>query len=251
MAFIAAGVPGLVLAVVVRFVLPEPRCRVGFPGSGGKSEGFINSLLGLKRKRSFCLTVIGIALYSIFTYGVMVFIPSFMIRSLHTTLAEVSMPWGAAIAVANIVGALVGGWLADRLGKTDIRWYARLPAAACLVSLPLYGLALLTTHIVNFIAIEFVAELSLSIGVPVSFAAALAVSGSHRRALATTAMLCSMLLIGGTLGPLLSGALSDALRAAFALESLRYSLIAMCGFLLPAAVAFYCASRTIPGDAEA
>lgn len=249
-AFVCAGAPGLVLAAVVRLVLREPRCQLGFPKYDAQSERFGETIQCLLRKQSFLFALIGISIYATFAYGVTVFVPSFMIRSLHTTLEELSAVWGTAISVANIAGALFGGWLADLLAKIDIRWHARLPAIACILGLPMYWLALISDRLWVFIALETFAEFVLSVGVPVAFVAVLAVCGSHRRSMASALMLSMMVLFGGTLGPLFSGALSDFLNRRYGFESLRYALIIVCLFLVPAAVAFFKAASTMPRDRE-
>jgi MFS family permease len=249
-AFLMAGVPGLALAAIVKLVLAEPRRQLGFPRTGAHAESFGQSMNYLRRKRSFVFTLVGVSVYCIFAYGITVFVPSFMIRSLHTTLEQVSMSWGSAIAAANIVGAVIGGRVADRLSRRDVRWYAWLPAIACTIGLPLYWLALLSERVWVFISVEVLAELVLSVGAPVAFVAVLAVCGSRRRSLASAAVYCSMVLIGGTLGPFLSGALSDAFHSTHGFDSLRYSLLALCGFLIPAAAAFFAAARALPQDLE-
>jgi predicted MFS family arabinose efflux permease len=249
-AFMLPGAAGLALAVIVRLTLAEPRCQLGFPGGELQPESFGQTILELRCKRSFLFTLVGISIYSIFAYGVTVFIPSFMIRSLHTTLAQVSTIWGPAIAAADIVGALVGGLLGDRLYRRDIRWYAWLPAITCALGLPLYWLAFSASHLTVFIAVEFLAELILSAGIPIAFVAALAVCGRRRRAMASAIMFSSQVLFGGNLGPLLAGALSDAFNSAQGVESLRYSLAIICAFLIPAAGAFYWAANALPRDKE-
>ena len=176
-AFFMAGAPGLLLALIVRWVLAEPRRQLGFPRAEQGAETFLKSITYLRRKRSYLLTLMGVSLYCIFAYGIWVFVPTFMIRSLHTTLEQVSMVWGSTIAAANLVGAIVGGRIADRLSRRDVRWYAWLPALACATGLPLYWIALMAERVSVFIAVEVLAELMISIGTPVAFVAVLAVCG--------------------------------------------------------------------------
>jgi predicted MFS family arabinose efflux permease len=248
--FLLAGVSGLALALVVRFTLPEPRSAPAFVTGIRRSESVRSTLSSLSRKPTFLFALAGFSVYAIFAYGVTVFVPSFMIRSFHVSLEKVSVPWGCAIAASNVLGALAGGWLVDRLCRRDIRWYAWLPALACALAMPVYWLALTRDHLIPFIGAEFVAETMLSMGVPVIFVAVLAVCGAHRRALASAAVNCLTILIGGTFGPLIVGAASDALSYAYGDESLRYALISMCLFPLPAAALLYLSGRTIKRDKE-
>jgi MFS family permease len=234
----------------VRVKLPEPRTFANFVRST-EQESTSRTLNYLRQKRTIVGTVAGSSLYAVFAFGIMGFIPSFMVRSLHVPIAEIGALWGTVIGVANILGAGVGGWLADRFSRSDVRWFAWLPAAACVLGLPLYWIALHTHNWQSFVAVEAVAEFVISTGICVCIMPIFAVCGSTRRALASAVLLCCMTLVGATFGPLLAGWLSDLFEPAYGAESLRYSLTVVCAFLLPAAGAFAFAGRSIRKELEA
>jgi len=250
-AFIWAGLPGLLLAIVVRFGLAEPRRYLGFPVAGPQSESWSESLALLRRKRTFVYTLIGASVYTIFSFGVAMFLPSFMIRDLHATTAQISGIWAVAIGIASLLGAMIGGRVADALSKHDIRWYAWLPGAACALGAPLYWAALGAHSVAVFIGIDFAAEFVLALGIAVSFAPVHAVCGSPRRTQAIALMQLSFILVGAGLGPFVAGALSDLMSAARGVDSLRMPLLIMVLFLVPAAAAFYMAGRALPQEWEA
>ena len=250
MAFLAAGIPGLLLAVLVRFALAEPRLTVGFPAAHSDMESAATGIAALRKKRSFVLALLGITFYMLFAYGTSVFLPSFMIRDLHASLAQVSVTWGTSVTIAMIVGALLGGPLADRLGRRDIRWYSWIPAAMFAVGAPLYWMTLSSKELWTFIFVDFPAEVVLAIGFSVSFAAIHPVCGSSRRALAVALVYFSMMFIGCGFGPLLAGALSDALSPTYGLDSIRYATLTMVAFLVPASVCLFFAGRAMPADLE-
>jgi MFS family permease len=249
-AFLVAGLPGVALALIVRITLAEPRCRFGYKSDSRSTESARQTLSQLRYKRTFLYSLIGISVYAVFSYGIGIFLPSFMIRALNATLLQVSLTWGCAISAANMTGAIVGGWLGDRLSRRDVRWYAWLPAIACLMGAPLYWLALSAHKLSAFIVTDIVAETILAIGPALIFAAIQAVCGSQRRAMATALVLFSINLIGAGVGPLLAGVLSDWFALQYGLESLRYSLAVMVFFLWPAGVAFSLAARTILRELE-
>jgi predicted MFS family arabinose efflux permease len=249
-AFLWAGAVGIGLAVALRLLLSEPRLRLGFPDRTG-SETIGLAIHHLIRKPSFLWVLAAISVYTIFAYGTNIFLPSYMIRSLNASLKQVSVTWGIAIAGANILGALAGGWIGDRLSRRDVRWYAWLPAMACVLSIPIYEWALSATDLNTFIIIDFAAELTLAIGYATAFAALHAVCGNARRATAVAIVFFLISLVGSGLGPLVAGVLSDALGTMYGIESLRYSLIIMVGFLAPAAGMFYGCARLMPRDLEA
>ena len=249
-AFFVAGGLGLVLAVVVRLALAEPRCQLGFPGAVSPIESMHDAFSQLRRKPTFLYALIGTSVYTVFAFGLNIFVPSLMIRTLHATLKEISLTWGFAISAAALIGAVAGGQLADRLGKRDIRWYAWLPGIACAAAAPLYWMALAARQLWSFIAMDFLAETVVTVGMSLLFVAMHAVCGNRRRTTAIALAQLAFTLIGAGLGPLIAGALSDAYSGAHGDRSLQYSLNTMVGFLIPAAVAFYWAGRSILQDVE-
>lgn len=249
-AFLVAGIPGILLALLVQWCLPEPRTRDRSRADIRPTGSVWLTLRQLRAKKSFVLALCGISIYAVFAYGVSIFLPSFMMRSLHATLEQVSVSWAFAIAAANLIGAVAGAWLADRLSRRTISWYGWLPAVSFLLGVPLYWSALSAHGLWSFIPLDFVAEAVLATGVPMCFTLVHAVCGDGRRSMAIAIVHFSFMLFGSGLGPLVAGALSDALMATYAAESLRYSLVAMLSFLVPAAVMFYLAGRALPAERE-
>jgi predicted MFS family arabinose efflux permease len=141
-AFVVAGLIGMGLALITRFTLDEPRLRLGFPSAKREGESLRQAIRRLRLKPSFVYTVAGVSVFYFFSLGVTTFLPSYLIRTLHVPLERLSVTWGVAVPVASLVGTLAGGWLADRLGRRDIRWYAWLSAIACVLGASLYWVAL-------------------------------------------------------------------------------------------------------------
>jgi len=250
-AFLIAGWVGVGLAILTQLTLAEPRQQLGFPAAQEQSESSVQAVVQLCRKPSFVYTTIGISLLYFFSLGVTTFLPSYMLRSLHVSLEQISLTWGIAISVANLVGTLLGGWLADRLSRRDIRWYAWMSAMVCAAGAVLYWIALSTHSLYSLVSIEFVAELLLWTGTFASWPAVHAVCGSPRRGMAIAVLQFAYILVGSGLGPVATGALSDALSAHYGPESLHYALLIMTGSLLPAAVAFIWSGRSMAQDQEA
>ena len=61
--------------------------------------------------------------------------------------ARVKQTWLAIIlSSSQLIGMLTGGYLADRLGASDLRWYVWVPSLAILVSTPMFALTFLTQN---------------------------------------------------------------------------------------------------------
>jgi len=154
------------------------------------------------------------------------------------------------MSIASLLGALGGGWLADRLGSRDVRWYAWMPVIGCTVGGQLYWAAYSAGDLTSFISIEFIAELILSMGLPASYAAIQVSCGGQRRVMAMAVLQFFVMVFGGGFGPLIVGALSDVLNVVYEGASLRYSLTAMLLLLVPAAVCFALCAHALPHDLE-
>jgi MFS family permease len=154
------------------------------------------------------------------------------------------------ILSANVTSSIVGGWLGDRLSQRNLRWYGWIPALTCLGGAVLYWLAFWSRNYLTFISVEFCAEFVLGIGFPPVYAGVHRVCGARRRGLAIGVLFLAMILCGNSVGPLVVGALSDALNPIYGEASLRYSLLALCFFMVPAAAAFWAGGRSIPHDLE-
>jgi MFS family permease len=82
------------------------------------------------------------------------------------------------------------------------------------------------------------------------FAAIHVVCGSRRRATAIAIVLFAGTLLGGGLGPLATGALSDLFRSRYPVDGLRYALMITSGVLAPCSILFWIFGYAIPSDRE-
>ncbi len=247
--FLWVGLPGLVLALLVRMFLAEPRITLGFPAQA-RHEPLSSTLALLWNKRSYRLGVMGCCAYFFMAYGALIFIPSFLIRVQHLDLKTVSVAYGGVSAIASLAGTLGGGWLADRLARRDVRWLAWIPAIACAIAGPLEVLFFAVDDFRLILVIGFVNSALLSGGLPPVFAAIHAVCGSLRRATAISLLFFAASLFGNGLGPLVAGALSDALSALYGADGLRYSLQLLMSVLIVTAALFFGFGRAMPSDLE-
>jgi len=249
-ALILAGALGLLLAVLARFGLAEPRLQLGFPARCAGVEFVPEALSRLAAKRSFLYALAGCIVHFFAVYGALIFVSSFLVRLLHVPLATVSVAYASVTAVGSLIGTLGGGWLADRLASRDIRWLAWLPAATCALAGPAFWVALSIDDLAPFLAFSFVAWMLLSASLPPVFAAIHAVCGSRRRATAVAVALFSATVFGTGFGPLVTGAISDALTALYGAEGLRYALKFTVSLLVVAGALFYLFGRAMPMDLE-
>jgi len=155
---------------------------------------------------------------------------------------------GPIILVGGCTGVSLGGWLADRLGARDPRWFLRLPALVAVASLPFAALfLLLPTPVAALVAfIPYYAISNMYVGPLWSTAQNLA--RPELRATASALLLFILNLVGLGLGPLAVGALNDLLAPSYGQGAIRWSLLAVVlsgGF---ASVFYWQASRHLVAD---
>ena len=152
-----------------------------------------------------------------------------------------------------IFGALLSGWITDVMAKRDVRWQIGIPVLATLVSIPL-GLAfyfndspekwlvagLQIPHAIVWYGLFAVFS---SFWAAPAFAALANVIASS--SLATSLSIYNLLLtaVGGGLGPLTVGLLSDAFIARAGNESLRWALASMLAFYVLGVLAYACSIK--------
>ncbi|MCX7172381.1 MAG: MFS transporter [Proteobacteria bacterium] len=249
--FALAGLPGMVIAALSWALLPEPRHAAGRLARTDPQESFLASLRLLWMKPTYRAALIGLTLWSAFSYGSSVFFPSYLVRTLGLTMTTVGTQYGAVAAVATLLGTLAGGWWADRAARRDPRALLRLPGIWALLSSPFYVLAFVVHDFSFFLVVAAIAITLLSAALPVVLAAAHAVCGSARRAMAVAILFFFMALVGGTIGPLLTGMISDALSPRFGPAGLGYALALMTLSIPAMGVLLLRASGNLADDAEA
>jgi MFS family permease len=251
-AFIALGAAGLVLAPLFRATVAEPtRGATDGPRAPAPAIPLRAVWTHLAAKPSFWLLSLAASCGSIMGYGLLLWLPSFFVRSYGLTVLQVSRLLGALLLVGGVAGTALGGYLADRLGVRSPRAYALIPAVAFLCILPCYLVATsLPMGTPAFLFYLVPTALQLVWLGPVITAIQHLVPVTMR-SLASAVFLFINNLIGLGLGPYLIGSVSDQLRARFGAESLRYAIVGGTGFYLIAAALFVAASVRLPRDTEA
>lgn len=228
--FILMGLIGVVLAVATRLILGTTRRRES--GKEASAKGVVPPLWPLFRKKSLVAMLIGTSFVGMSGYTAMTFTSSFLIRSHDLSLAEAGLTYGLGGGLAAIVTLLLVGVLSDHLAKRDPRWILGTVVILLVLCLPL--------SVVSFLSNNYalaVIGLSLNHAVAIAYAAPI-FTALHRVApLALRARVSALVLLStsilGSLGPVVAGAISDALSNAHGEESLRYAML-----IVPLAYAF-------------
>jgi MFS family permease len=244
-AFTAMGIAGLLLAPVMVVLVRDP------PRPAAAKDDPVPLLRVfplLARKRSFWLLAFSASSSSLAGYGLLAWVPSVLERSFGLGLVARGQFMASILLLGGSIGVFGGGWLADRLGLMDRRWYARLPAIAWLITAPTFAVGLMVPNLwVAWPLLLIPNALNILWLGPVTTAVQHLVP-QRMRATASASFLFINNLIGLGVGPLLVGRVSDALKATYGAESLRYAAIGCTAFYLLAALLMFFAAKRLRAD---
>lgn len=245
-AFLAMGIAGLILAPIFKYVVRDPpRAK----GAAAPTFADLSAAIPvIARKRSFWLMAFAASLSSLCGYGLATWVASILIRSFGLSLVEAGQFLGAHLLIGGTIGVFMGGWLADRLGHRDRRWYTWLPAIAWLITAPLYAAGLMSENLVLVWLLLLIPNALNILWLGPVTAAVQHLVEAPKRATASGAFLLINNLIGLGVGPLLIGTISDLFRETYGADSLRMAALVILVFYLVAALLMYLASHSIERD---
>jgi MFS family permease len=270
-AFLVAGVPGILFAILAIFTLKEPRQQLARQAAqtAAAMASFGETMKVLGTKPTFWFIAFAAAIKAFIGYGHAPFTASFFLRNHTQAIAGYADYWGdifgfkmgpigflgiALGLIAGIGGATgswLGGYLADKYGKNDLRAYMIAPAVASLVTIPIYITAVSVDNAgLGLLMLTLNALLGTIWYGPV-YGTGQSIVSPQMRATTAAVLLFIINLIGLGLGPLAVGALSDYFNNGLGLGSaqgVRWALIVSTTFGLVAFLCFWRARKTIRED---
>jgi MFS family permease len=250
-AFIVVGLPGVFMALLLRFTVREPPRGFTEQVSKVKAEAPPVAFVfkALWSRKSFRYMALGGALHALVGYGVGPFVPSLFIRihGMDTGALGTAFFW---LGFAGILGTVAGGYFADKLGVRDVRWYVWLPGIAILISLPFSTSVYLWSDPIQALVISAIPGFLGAYYLGPTFSLAQGLVGLRMRALAAAILLFILNLIGMGLGPLIVGITSDLLNSftGLGIESIRWALVSVLIFNLLSALFYLLAGRELKSD---
>lgn len=224
-AFAVVGAPGLLVSILVVATVREPARSAEAAAGEGASPAALRTLW---RIRPLPWLVLAAAVHAYTAYGALQWTPAFMIRTFHMTTAQAGLSLGLLAGLTGIAGTLGGGWLGDRLGRRDLRWYAWSPALLIALGAPFYLAAYLWAPSAPWALLLLILPNAFgnSFTGP-TYAMVQTLTPPRYRAFASAVLLFMISLIGFGLGPLSVGLASDSLHAAGVAAPLRPAMAAL------------------------
>ncbi|MFZ5618426.1 MAG: spinster family MFS transporter [Pseudomonadota bacterium] len=246
-AFFVVGVPGVILAIVLKLTVKEP---IRGAQDGGVAEAtFAEGFAALMKIPSYWGIAAGTALASFTGYGIGLWVVDFYRRTYDLSYTEITVPLGILNGVVYGVGTWAGGFLTDRFGRKDKGAYAWIPGLAMLATIPAGGLSIWAGS--PFWAFFWSAPFLLGLGMYLgpSFATIQTLAPVTLRAFAIAFLFLILNLFALGFAPLWVGFASDTFAAAHGeANGLRLALTTLGASSLIAALAFFWTARKLPAD---
>ena len=248
-AFFAAGVPGLILALIVRFGIKEPvRGLADQREDDGPAPSLGETLKFIFSQSSYLWLLAGCLLICISANAFLVFTSSHLQRTYGLTPGQVSLPLGILIGGVGSLGAVVLGRACDVLSKRDLRWRPLIIAAGAGIALPFAWMFLRAPTVETAYAWNIVPSFIGLIYASVAYTASQELVKLRMRSFASAFMLFCLTLIGIGCGPLIAGMLSDHFSAQGAAQPLARSLEMILAFNAASIVCLLMATRNYRRD---
>jgi len=262
--FLVAAAPGLLVGLLAATTLDEPRNALNRAAATPEpSPSFTEALRELRACRTFRLFALGAMVQGVLAYGVVAFLGSFFFRNHGPELAHAAAAFGLQAAgflgvaiglisgLSGMLGAVLGGRLADRHGVSNPKAVATQVAVFNLLVVPVYIAAVLVHSMPLAFALLVLPSLFFGMTYGPLFAVFQGVVQPRTRATAVAVYLLMTNLVGLGAGPLMVGILSDALSVHLGLgaaEGLRWALASATLLGLVAGGFYWRARRYIADD---
>lgn len=225
-AFLVIGIPGIVLALILRFTVKEP--------PRGLSENLIDTADGkpsirdvlqlLWKSRTFRYLALAAGLSTYALYALNSWLPPFLARLHGMGSGEIGTWLSLLFGIGGGLGYFMGGYLTDRMGTKDKRWYLWLPAAGLIIAIPFTAVTLFSDNSIIALAAFALPVFLISIYLGPCLAMTHGLVGLRMRALASAVFFFVINIVGLGFGPFVTGLLSDIWQPTMGAESLRWAL---------------------------
>lgn len=252
-AFMVVGIPGVLLALLVRYTIEEPIRGLSDNKQVSSEPTYFRQVLKvLWASKAFRHIAMGAALNAFVSYSTSNWTASFMIRSHGMSTGELGTWLALIMGFGGAVGVFCGGLIADRLAHRDKRWYVWLPTLAGLIALPFIVAVYLVDGRYTALMCMIVPAVMSNVYLGNAIATTHNLVGLRMRAMSSAILFFILNIIGLGAGPWTVGVASDYLSATHGSESLRYAML----YILPVVgfwsiCHFYLASKTLRADLDA
>jgi MFS family permease len=208
-AFFVAGAPGLLLALALLALRDPPRGALDGKTATARPPVRVGSLSALIERRSFVYNTVTQIIYTFSIGGLAFWMPTYFERERHIPLVTADRTFGGVLALAGLVGTLIGGRLGDRMAHRRPDGHFTLSGWAMVASLPFTLFAILSPSPAIFWPSMFATLTLLFVGTGPLNAAMANVLPAELRGWGFAVNTFSIHAIGDAISPTLIGLASD------------------------------------------
>ena len=246
MAFIVAGLPGLILALLVWLTIKEPpRGQMDTGKADDEAMPVMETLKELAGNRIYRNVVLAHVLVVFTGYSFSAWLPQHILRSFpDVSQAQVGTIIGLVFLVGAVGGMLSGGLISNYFGRRFGRgWQLRPATYGVALAVPIYIWALASDQFAVAVTLFVVGGLFIYQQHGPGLAVVQSSVKPSQRAFAASLNFFFSNLLGLGVGPLAVGAISDALAPQYGNASLSYALMISTIFAAAGFVIFLIACR--------
>jgi len=213
-AFFMAGLPGMALALMLLFLRDPERGAMDARSSAAPMGPARPSLRVLAAYPSFLFNTGGQIIYTFVVGGLATWMPTYFVRVRHLPLKSADMTFGGVLALAGLVGTLIGGRLGDRLAQRHPAGHFLLSGVSLVASVPFAMAGVLAGSPAIFWPSMFVALTLLFLNTGPLNAAMANVLPAHLRGWGFAINTMAIHLLGDAASPSIIGFASDRMGLA-------------------------------------
>jgi len=247
--FLLMGIPGLMLAVLVKLTITEPRTHASRTDVQARPPPPMRAVLATlwQQRSSRHLSIALILLYTM-SLGLTPWYAAFMMRSHGVGTAELGVWLGLTFSLGGIAGALSGGYVASRWFAQNEQGQMRMSAVTVTLVVPCF-VAFLTLPQKYYALIALIPMIiTISFFVGPTYALMQRLVPDEIRATMMAVVLLLANLIGFGIGPQVVGIISDVLTPTLGSDALRYAMLMMSFLGLWSGYHFWAVGRTVKED---
>jgi predicted MFS family arabinose efflux permease len=133
MPFLVSAAPGALIALLILFLVPEPRRGAADRLAATPTRA---TILGVLRNPGYWSATLGMAMLVFTMGGISVWLPTFLSRIEGYSLAQSNQVLGAVTVIDGILGTIAGAWVAQRWLKRDRRALYLVSAWSAVLTFP-------------------------------------------------------------------------------------------------------------------
>jgi len=244
--------PGVIAALLMLLTVREPR-------RGASDARPDSSMEPVPTVRALVATLIAMPVFRHLLAASVIFIMAgaaingftavYLVRTFHVSTSEVGLATGLIFGLGGALGTLLGGALADRLARRGAAWGLMAPALALLAAPPFYLAAYHAPSAMAAYLLLGPPSLLITFFLGPVTATVQSLVAVRARAVTMALLALAMYGVGASVGGVLTGVISDQLKATAGDASLGIALSLMSCLYVWCSLHLWKASRWLPPPA--